>query len=552
MTGTYSRSLLADLSLSPQRFRLPQRLMAVAGLLAVEIFSIDFARLQLAYRTSFIHVEILGGNGKPAMHALLAFIALLLMFGLHRAKPAFEQISREFTEHLTEQPPLRWDFLAAHFAAMAGCLILFAARFAGKSAFLQGSVLAAWPLGAAGICLAGLAFVPFGIWLGLLRSGGAAWAYASAGVLAMWQITRWSDLIWKPATALTFRLVKTLLHSAVPDLIADPAASTLSSHNFAVQISEQCSGIEGLGMMVVFSASWLWIFRRECRFPRALLLIPAGISILWAFNVLRIAALFLIGNAGAPNVAFGGFHSQAGWIAFNVVALGVSLAAQRVPWFRRATAASAAGYNPTVAYLMPFAAILAAGMVSRAASGTFEWLYPLRVVAAAGAIWYFWPKYKKLDWGFGWVAPAIGAAVFALWIGLDLYFGHTGNGIQTGLASLSAFQKVFWIACRTLGAVITVPIAEELAFRGFLIRRMASADFEAIKTRAFTIPAVLISSVAFGLLHGDRWLAGILAGILYSGAFLWRGRIGDAVVAHAVTNGLIAAWVLFGGAWYLW
>ena len=368
----------------------------------------------------------------------------------------------------------------------------------------------------------------------------------------MWQITRWSDLIWKPATALTFRLVKTLLHSAVPDLIADPAASTLSSHNFAVQISEQCSGIEGLGMMVVFSASWLWIFRRECRFPRALLLIPAGISILWAFNVLRIAALFLIGNAGAPNVAFGGFHSQAGWIAFNVVALGVSLAAQRVPWFRRATAASAAGYNPTVAYLMPFAAILAAGMVSRAASGTFEWLYPLRVVAAAGAIWYFWPKYKKLDWGFGWVAPAIGAAVFALWIGLDLYFGHTGNGIQTGLASLPAFQRVSWLVFRTLGAVITVPIAEELAFRGFLIRRMASADFEAIKTRAFTIPAVLISSVAFGLLHGDRWLAGILAGILYSGAFLWRGRIGDAVVAHAVTNGLIAAWVLFGGAWYLW
>jgi len=551
MADAYSRSFLAELtglSLSPQRFRLPQRLMAVAGLLAIEIFSIDFARLQLAYRTSFIHVDILGGNGKPVMHALLAFLALLLMFGLHRAKPAFERISREFIDD-----PVRWDFLAAHFAAMAGCLILFAARFAGKPAVLHTSVIAmAWPLGAAGICLAGLSFVPAAIWLSLLRSGGAAWAYASAGVLAMWQITRWSDHIWKPATALTFRLVKTLLHSAVPDLIADPVTSTLRSHNFAVQISEQCSGIEGLGMMVVFSASWLWLFRRECRFPRALLLIPAGITILWAFNVFRIAALFLIGNAGAPNVAFGGFHSQAGWIAFNVVALGVSLAAQRVPWFRRTTAESVSSYNPSAAYLMPFAAILAAGMISRAASGTFEWLYPLRVFAAAGAIWYFWPKYKKLDWGFGWVAPAIGVSVFALWMGLDFYFGHTGNGIQAGLASLPALGRVAWLAFRALGAMVTVPIAEELAFRGFLIRRIVSADFEAIETRAFTVSAVLLSSVAFGFLHGDRWLAGILAGVLYSSAFLWRGRIGDAVVAHLVTNGLIAAWVLFGGAWYLW
>lgn len=550
MTGAYSRSSLANIPAVPLagRFGLPQRLLAVAGLLAVEIFSLDFARLQLAYRTSFKHVDILGGNGKPAMHALLAFFALLLLFGFERAKPVFPRISSE-----SVKLPVRWDLLAAHFSAMAGCLILFAAMFAGKPAFLQGNVLAAgWILGAAGICLAGLSFVPFGTWLSLVRSGGVAWAYASGGVLTMWQVTRWSELIWKPATALTFRLVKALLHSGVPDLIADPAASILSSHNFAVQISEQCSGIEGLGMIVVFSASWLWLFRRECRFPRALLLIPAGISILWVLNVLRIAMLFLIGNAGAPNVAFGGFHSQAGWITFNAVALGVSLAAQRVPWFRTTGTTSAAEENPSAAYLMPFAVILAVAMISRAASGSFEWLYPLRFFAAAGAIWYLWPKYGKLDWGFGWIAPIIGVAVFALWMGLDFYFGHKDNGIQAGLASLPVLGRVAWIACRTMGAVITVPVAEELAFRGFLIRRVMSVDFEAIEARTFTYSAVLVSSIAFGLLHGDRWLAGIVAGILYAGAYLWRGRIGDAVVAHAVTNALIAVWVLFDGAWYLW
>jgi CAAX prenyl protease-like protein len=105
---------------------------------------------------------------------------------------------------------------------------------------------------------------------------------------------------------------------------------------------------------------------------------------------------------------------------------------------------------------------------------------------------------------------------------------------------------------RTVAAVITVPIAEELAFRGFLIRRLTSADFETLSSRHYTYVAVLVSSVAFGLLHGDRWLAGTLAGLIYAVAYLRRGRIGDAVVAHATTNALLAVCVLLGGKWDLW
>ena len=72
---------------------------------------------------------------------------------------------------------------------------------------------------------------------------------------------------------------------------------------------------------------WLWFFRREIRFPRALLLIPCALACAFLLNVVRIAALILIGNAGAPEVAFVGFHSQAGWIAFTLVALGFSVLA---------------------------------------------------------------------------------------------------------------------------------------------------------------------------------------------------------------------------------
>ena len=60
-------------------------------------------------------------------------------------------------------------------------------------------------------------------------------------------------------------------------------------------------------------------------------------------------------------------------------------------------------------------------------------------------------------------------------------------------------------------------IAEELAFRGFLLRRLVAEDFEAVPSGRFTWPALLLSSVAFGALHGSRWIAGTLAGLLRLG-----------------------------------
>jgi membrane protease YdiL (CAAX protease family) len=43
-----------------------------------------------------------------------------------------------------------------------------------------------------------------------------------------------------------------------------------------------------------------------------------------------------------------------------------------------------------------------------------------------------------------------------------------------------------------------------------------------------------------------------LAGIAYALAYRRRGELSDAVMAHAVTNGLIAITVLTTGAWSLW
>jgi CAAX prenyl protease-like protein len=124
--------------------------------------------------------------------------------------------------------------------------------------------------------------------------------------------------------------------------------------------------------------------------------------------------------------------------------------------------------------------------------------------------------------------------------------------MPAALAGASVAVRTSWIAIRALAASTTVPIAEELAFRGFLLRRLMAEDFEAVPPGHFTWPALLLSSVAFGALHGQRWIAGTLAGLVYGLAMAHRGKFADAVVAHATTNAILAVYVLLSSQWQLW
>jgi exosortase E/protease (VPEID-CTERM system) len=345
-----------------------------------------------------------------------------------------------------------------------------------------------------------------------------------------------------------------------------------------VIILEQCSGMEGLALVLVFTIVWLAYFRKESRFPQALLLIPCALLCVWLLNIVRICALILIGDGGAPDVAMVGFHSQAGWIAFTAVAFAFSMATRKLSWVRKPPtdavqpdgdlamagaegstavlehAGLETGESPaTGAYLVPFLAIVAASFVSRAASGYFESLYPLRFVAAAVAIWFFRDELKKLNWRFGWMAPLTGTAIFLIWIASAWWTKEpTPSGLGAALAALSPAARITWIAFRVAAAGLTVPVAEELAFRGYLSRRLIDREFDLVPFTSVTMLSMVISSIVFGLLYGQHWLSGMLAGMAFALVLKWRGRIGDAVVAHATSNLLLAAWVVLRGDWAQW
>jgi CAAX prenyl protease-like protein len=97
-----------------------------------------------------------------------------------------------------------------------------------------------------------------------------------------------------------------------------------------------------------------------------------------------------------------------------------------------------------------------------------------------------------------------------------------------------------------------VPVVEELAYRGYLLRRLVAEDFEAVSYGAVGWVPLLVTAMAFGVLYGSMWLPAVGAGVAYGLVVMRSGRLGEAVSAHVVSNLLVAAWVLTTGQWQLW
>jgi exosortase E/protease (VPEID-CTERM system) len=367
---------------------------------------------------------------------------------------------------------------------------------------------------------------------------------------------RVTQTLWNRLAAATFWCVEQLLGLVYSPIVSVPSEQILGTSTFQVAISPECSGYEGIVLICLFLSLYLWLFRRALRFPHALLLLPVGVLAIWLSNVVRITTLIAIGTSISPGVALGGFHSQAGWLFFLSVSLGLMAAGHGLRLFAalplpQPEAPSPRGASDAAALLVPALVLLASIIVTSAASSGFDRWYPLRLVATAAALWHFRAAYRGFDWQWTWQSAGIGVTVFIMWLALETSRGASGSEVEAGLAQLAPVGTGLWLASRILGSIITVPLAEEFAFRGYLTRKLVSPAFETVRLGQFTWLSFLGSSVAFGFLHG-RWIAGTLAGMAYAVALYRRGQIGDAVYAHMTTNALIAAYVLSAGRWSLW
>lgn len=395
-----------------------------------------------------------------------------------------------------------------------------------------------------------------------------------------------TGLFWQISSEPTIKSVEWLLTPLAGDTVIRPEAYVIGTPAFQVEISHLCSGYQGIGLIMVLLAGYLWWFRDIHRFPQCLLLFPLGMACSYLANILRITALLLVGIWISPDIAVDGFHLQAGWILFVLLGSGIILGARRTSFFTRrwlleddpadgrdvaasiafskrppdthATTPTVAASHPpsTVACLVPFLVLGGSGMLTAAFTSGFDRLYPVRVVAVAWALVRLRKHFPPFP-ATGLVSPGaigIGACTFALWMALESGEGAADPEKVAALdpAVLGEPWGTLWLLFRVAGYTITVPIAEELAFRGFLTRRCIDDDVESVPVGTFTWPSFLLSSLAFGLLHWPSWIAGTLAGIAFALALYQRRRLADAIAAHATTNALLSVWVIGTGSWDGW
>lgn len=378
----------------------------------------------------------------------------------------------------------------------------------------------------------------------------------------IWAVALYTRELWGPMSEFTFILAALLLYTVHREqLYVDATDKLLGVGDFIVNIAPACSGYEGVGLVTAFTAIYLWLYRQNLRFPRVFLLFPLAAAAIWLLNIVRIVVLILIGHHWSAEVAVGGFHSQAGWLTFIMTSLAILWLAGDSAFFSRkvklpaaATEASKAADNAPAeqitALIIPLVVLLAASLLTSSLSAGFDWLYPLRVAAVGLSIGMLWRQLQLLPYRMHPVAPLAGLLVAVLWVLMLGQDESYNSEFRQALDAAPSWLAGAWLLLRLIGTAVTVPIAEELAFRAYLLCKLSGVEPSARAKVPFAIVAVAASSLAFGALHG-AWVAGTVAGVVYALVRIRTQHIGDAILAHGITNALLFAYAATTGAWHL-
>ena len=224
------------------------------------------------------------------------------------------------------------------------------------------------------------------------------------------------------------------------------------------------------------------------------------------------------------------------------------------------TEAPDAQLRATAAYVAPFVVYVGFMGIEQLVKLPIEISYPLRCLLSALALLFFSRQVIALRPSRALASTVMGIAVFVIWIAPDLLFhyrhfwlfenslfGKLVSSAPPDLQSSISFRIV-----RTLGCTLLVPILEELFWRGWMMRWLIDLHFTRIPLGTYAPYAFWIVALIFASEHGPYWEVGLAAGILYNWWMVRTRSLADCILAHAVTNGLLSAYVMAANQWQYW
>lgn len=186
------------------------------------------------------------------------------------------------------------------------------------------------------------------------------------------------------------------------------------------------------------------------------------------------------------------------------------------------------------------------------------YLYPIKTIVVGLALVLLFKHYKEIQlldfkkFQQTLLSILTGILIFILWINLDGVFSTQGNpaGFNPQVINEGPLRLAM-ICVRLFGAVIIVPIMEEIFWRSFLLRYIINPEFTKVAIGRFTWFSFLATTVLFGFEH-HLIIAGMMAGLLFN-LLLYRTRsIAQCILSHAVANLALGIYVLQTGQWQFW
>jgi uncharacterized protein len=189
---------------------------------------------------------------------------------------------------------------------------------------------------------------------------------------------------------------------------------------------------------------------------------------------------------------------------------------------------------------------------------TLYYLYPLKTVVVGYLLFRYRKCYEELRIKELCKVPTtlvvffLGVLVFLLWVQMDwtLDASSAPAGFNPALLPDPVLRLII-TGFRIAGAVLVVPLMEELFWRSFLIRYIINNDFIKVPIGTFTWASFLFTVALFGAEHNYIY-AGIMAGAVYNLILYKTRNLTQCVLAHAVTNLALAIYVVYTGNWRFW
>jgi len=239
-------------------------------------------------------------------------------------------------------------------------------------------------------------------------------------------------------------------------------------------------------------------------------------------------------------------------------------------------------------FVAPFALFMLMLFMEDEDTGSKYYIYPLKALLVGLLILWIWKRLPKIEIKTWLGSIAIGVVGFVVWVGLEPWLvwshdAHDGgfNAYKYAEANGYGLNVVYaLLAIRIFSAAVVVPIAEELFWRGFLMRFLINPNGKKIPRPDAKAPVLdwldydldrytyddwwknplgqyrpvsfWATAFIFSMVHGDFWILAIIYAVLVGWLFCRTKSLGDAILAHGVTNLLLGFYVLYTQQWWWW